>query len=131
MNNVKFSKLFAGFMDWEIFNEFSAFTPGLGSTDCWQYEDMKFDTWDWLMPVIEKIHSPMRVKIYGVYRNIEGADVNVIIHRGSQTNRYISFKIEYGRRFKEFTEYKQEGETMLEPTYRFAVKFIRWFNEHK
>ena len=88
-------------------------------------------SWDALMPILEKIHSPMRVKLYGAYRKIGGEEYNVLIHRGSQTGRYITLKIEYGRRFKEFTEYRQEGETMLEPTYRFVVKFIKWYNEHQ
>jgi hypothetical protein len=87
--------------------------------------------WNWLMPVVEKIHSPMRVKIYGTYRDIQGEDVNVIVHRASTTSRNITLKIEYGRRFKEFTHYKKEGETMLEPTHRFVVDFITWYNKHK
>jgi len=102
------------------------YTWAVNSPLCWEY-----DTWNWLMSVVEEIHSPMRVKIYGQYRDIEGEDVNVIVHRGSSTNRYITLKVEYGRRFKEFTHYKKEGETMLEPTYRFVVDFIKWYNKHK
>jgi len=89
------------------------------------------NSYDALMPVLDKINSPMRVKIYGVYREIQGEEVNVLIHNSWQTQRYITLKIEYGRRFKEFTEYTQDGETILQPMYRLIVNFIKWYNKHQ
>jgi hypothetical protein len=48
-------QLIARYMGWKEFNAFCATNPGDGD-DCWQYEDMKFDTsWEWLMEVAEKI----------------------------------------------------------------------------
>jgi len=103
------------------------YTWGCNSPESWRYNK----SWDWLMSVVEEIHSPMRVKIYGVYRDVQGEDVDVIVHRGSTTSRYVTLKMEYGRRFKEFTHYKKESETMFEPTYRFVIDFILWYNKHK
>ena len=88
-------------------------------------EELRYNkSWDWLMPVVAKIHSDMKVELRGV-------DVDVIIHSASQTHRYITLKIEYGRRFAEFTEYRGTTETMLEPVYRFVISFIKWHNDHK
>jgi hypothetical protein len=93
-------------------------------------EEITEISWDSIMPIIERISSPMSLKIYGVYRDIRGEDVQVIIHNAWQTTRYITLKIEYGRRFKEFTEYKSDDETMLNVCYRFVVNFIKWYNQH-
>ena len=93
--------------------------------------EIKEVSYNTIMPIIEKINSPMCVKIYGVYREIDGEDVQVITHNSWHTQRYITLKIEYGRRFKEITTYKKENRDMLDMYYRFVVEFITWFNEHR
>jgi len=94
--------------------------------------DLLYDkSWDWLMPVMEKMSSPLIVKVWGTYRSIEGEDVQLIVHQNVRTTRYVALNLEYGRRFKEFMEYKKDGETMFEPCYRVVIKFIKWYNEHK
>ncbi len=94
-------------------------------------EEINEISYNTIMPIIERINSPMRVRIYGVYREIEGEDVQVITHNSWHTQRYITLKIEYGRRFKEITTYKKEDNGMLDMYYRFVVEFITWFNAHR
>jgi len=91
-------------------------------------DELNYDkSWLLLKQVLRKMRSPLRTKIFGVYREPEGEIVKIIIHNFSLTKRYIVFKFEYGRRFKEIIEYRQDGETMIEPTYRLIIEFMKWY----
>lgn len=78
-------------------------------------------SWDWLMPVVEKIES------LGFWTNISA--------HTSFDNKYKSFAI---KRIKPKSDgeyvYNYEGdwnESKIEAVYQGVIEFIKWFNEHQ
>ena len=72
------------------------------------YEDCELEyhtSWDWLMPVVEKIES-----IGGQQVFINGSSCNI-----------------YGERHETIKAYGNK----LESTYASVVEFIKWYNENK
>lgn len=79
------------------------------------------NSWDWLMPVVEKIES------LGFWTNISA--------HTSFDNKYKSFAI---KRIKPKSDgeyvYNYEGdwnESKIEAVYQGVIEFIKWFNEHQ
>ena len=78
-------------------------------------------SWDWLMPVVEKI------EVLEVGNNKDLKDIFVILKKGTckiyvQTNSTLD-KFYY-------EEYYFKG-SLIENTYKAVVQFIKWYNENK
>jgi hypothetical protein len=85
-------------------------------------EDLQYYTsWDWLMPVVEKIES-------GEY---------AIIHTTYFGKNHVYIRAEHERKFKHIdfwwgeAESDNKCETKLEATYKAVVEFIKWYNKNK
>lgn len=102
------NELIAEFMDWRE-SENNGISPQT--------------SWDWLMPVIEKIQEPEISKIGISVRTA----ANVYIY-------YKACRIEYSGD-EESGDYKGEwgiqtkGKTKIEAAYKAVVKFIKWYNQ--
>ena len=85
---------------------------GSGKSSCWDIEDLQYhSSWEWLMPVIEKIEE--LGADFGIKRN------KVLIHG------FVQNKIEI---------YRWESGTIhskIENTFDGVVEFIKWFNKIK
>lgn len=74
-------------------------------------------SWDWLMPVVEKIEG-LENSIYQVDIMQEGAR---ILKRCKHFDKPIDCTVSK----------MPEGTTKLEATYKAVVQFIKWYNENK
>lgn len=82
-------------------------------------DDLRYATsWDWLMPVVDKIQTPEIIKNRIVR---EPADVTIF---------YKNCKIEYMSEDLDYCESSQ-GETKSEAVYKAVVQFIDWYNQQK
>lgn len=88
-------------------------------------------SYDWLIPVIEKIKNLRSVVIYGMYREPEGEKVDIILHRLDLSFQYCTIKIEYGRRFKTITRYYDKDGGMKNSVYLMVIEFITWYNKNQ
>ena len=70
MNNKKIAE----FMGYKKLDDFRCEHPECG--EVWMFEDMRyFSSWDWLMPVVEKIESLSKQKNgFWIYRNTVSID---------------------------------------------------------
>jgi hypothetical protein len=89
-------------------------------------ELMGYDTsWDWLMPVVEKIES-LGVKFWvkgntcRVYINRELAELDSNVEWNGISTEFEGFFFIYF-----------EEKTKKEATYKAVVEFIKWYNENK
>jgi hypothetical protein len=93
----------------------------------WNENNLKYHTsWDWLMPVVEKIETPMFDK-NGQFISRTGADVQIL---------YKACIIEYEPDEEsgdpcEETKIQVSGETKLEAVYNAVYQFITWYNQQK
>lgn len=89
------------------------FPVGWANSQKRQYHtsELKFSTsWDWLMPVVEKIENMMfQVEIHTAYTNINGEFGDV--------------------KYNQDSCFEAQEETKLIVTYRAVVRFIKWYNE--
>lgn len=81
--------------------------------------------------IIDKICSGLTVRIYGSHRDINGEDVDIIIHNFTNRKHYSTLKIEYGRRFIEFNECCDNVIDLPITAFMMVVKFVKWYNQHK
>ena len=107
------NKLIAEFMDLEMEVSNKGITEyyhrEFDSGEWYEAEDLPYDEWNWLMPVVEKIEG-LRDSKGNAYRfsidmcnaQIEGANIEIL-----------------GGAFK------------LDTTYKAVVEFIKWYNEQK
>lgn len=95
--------------------------------------DLCFDSsWDWLMPVVEKIGiQKMKVRVFGLLLSDEGEEVNLICENFSIANRWVTIKFEYFRRYYEKTYYyKEDKSDKIESVWLAVVEFIKWYNKN-
>ena len=93
----------------------------------WKLEGLKYDkSWDWLMPVIEKIEK-LEVKGYEEDKEfiqqftVEISNEQCVIHR--------DFAPQYWGTETDFLElYDCNNMSKIESTFTAIVKFIEWFN---
>ena len=142
MNIVEKNKLIAQFLGWELYNglnpkwngSFETNKPFLGSRVYEQHE-LKFNTsWDWLMPVVEKIenyHTPNFYSFdegnendYSVSFSIDSSCIICTIH-------YKQPDPTKQRKTKQFSTNVQTLKmSKIEPTYNVVVDFIKFYNEN-
>lgn len=88
----------------EIFDFMGCVHSNNEEIDKWEMEKLKYHTsWDWLMPVVEKIEYEANVTICRQSCHIENDDILI--------ERY--------------------GDTKIESIYLAVVAFIKWHNEQK
>lgn len=116
MDTIEQNKLIAEFMGAKM-RKNGYFYDGITFSTGWNTcrpENMKYhDSWDWLMPVVEKIHGLgwlPTLTFGGRYRSYSRA----VFH--NPNNREL---------------FDREAETMIEATYKAIVQFIQWYNENK
>lgn len=68
-------------------------------------------SWDWLMPVVEKIHAHAKI-------NVTITKYSTRIDRAGIFNP------------QKIAEYGVEGDTMLFNTYRAVIDYITWYNSN-
>tara|TARA_R110000868_G_scaffold411134_1_gene701929 strand:- start:28 stop:396 length:369 start_codon:yes stop_codon:yes gene_type:complete len=116
------NKLIAEFMGWTVQRrEFSVNKNPL--TNEWLSDDkLLFHTsWDWLMPVVEKIGLLKDSSLTISYRE-DLIPMVTTYHKGGFVNTWgVVSKKPTGNRVT----------TMKEATYNSVVEFIKWFNENK
>lgn len=102
MNTAESNKLIADFMGMN----FAEDNPVLG---------FYRKSWDWLMPVVEKIQH---------IDNLGDVHVNFQIEMMGAVELWIDYKRIFARTAFE------EG-TLINAVYEGVIEFIKWFNEHK
>ena len=104
--------------------------------DAWSHKDIEYSTsWDWIMPVVEKIESlDLSEWMYswedidGSTRyNFEGVSVEI---ENKRCWIYINLSLDPYWTVNEKT-FKVKYETKLEAVYESVVEFIEWYNERK
>lgn len=85
--------------------------------------EIQYDTsWDWLMPVVEKI---------GGITDVDGHPlVEMSITYNSCSFAYGEAELPEGATFGEGAVYNEHGATLLEMVYLAVVEFVQWYNEH-
>lgn len=73
------------------------------------------NSFDWLMPVVEKIES------------LE----NYVIHQTFFNKREVVIKAEYNREFKNISINYEQPNQKLQATYKAVVEFIKWYNHEQ
>lgn len=68
------NKVIAKFMGYKMIDEYRCEQPDCG--EVWMFEDMPYySSWDWLMPVVEKIESLNNQRNgFWIYRNVVSID---------------------------------------------------------
>ena len=102
--------------------------------DSWSHGDVEYHkSWDWLMPVVEKIES-LDLKEYGYqWEGIDGKteynnqSIYVEIER-NQCWIYMNLQLDPFHTFNEVT-HRQKFGSKLEATYAAVVEFIEYYNK--
>lgn len=81
-------------------------------------------SWDWLIPVVEKIHTP---EISEDGNRIIRSDADVTIFYKACQIQYNADEDSGDERGEWSTH--QQGETKLEAVYKAVVEFIKWYNQ--
>jgi hypothetical protein len=89
---------------------------------------LKYDTsWDWLMPVVEKIETICYVGLDAVHVRIEGAKCKIwTSYDEKEFLKLTGDDNNEDNKFKVGCSYK----TKIESTYQCVVDFIKWYNEN-
>jgi hypothetical protein len=117
--------LIAKFMEWRLHEGFNYITPhfqnyvsvgnGLCQTPVHRFEELEFHkSWDWLMPVVERIEETNFVKITRGFCGINET-------KTSTFNAWASYRIKV----------QTKGESKIEIVYKTVVEFIKWYNKQK
>src|SRR5687768_9741 len=95
-----------------------------GGTKKVPFQNWQYDTsWDWLMPVVEKLQEP-EVKKGRIVR--ESANIQIFYK-----NCFIEYIDEELDATYDLHPNGVQGETKLEATYKAIVEFIKWYNSEK
>ena len=126
MNTTENNKLIAEFMGLEPYNLKYIKHPFFKREKEIHVVNLKYHTsWDWLMPVVEKIES-LGVKFWvkgntcRVYINRELAELDSNVEWNGISTEFEGFFFIYF-----------EEKTKKEATYKAVVEFIKWYNENK
>jgi hypothetical protein len=81
---------------------------------------MKFHTsWDWLMPVVEKIDFHVEMPNGDYFQTSIGKHKTSIFRKDRRSIPYLQEEISSG------------GEGRLKDTYETVIQFIKWYNENR
>ena len=125
MNTLEGNTLIAEFMGWDKWNtgtfetpfEDASYVNGEPNHFC-EARHLKFySSWDWLMPVVEKIES-MSYKVHINTGNCEIYSCELFEKDNLIINKY------YG-------DFKNEITTKITAVWLACVDFIKWYNENK
>lgn len=85
---------------------------------CENFELKYHSSWDWLMPVVEKIES-LKLNGHRYYVEIrhESCEISVAINKGANTNKIYS-------------SLWQNHSSKIDAVYNAVVQFIKWYNEN-
>ena len=88
---------------------------------CYKLDDQKIhyhSSWDWLMPVIEKINYGLEMPNGDYFQVSIGKHKTSIFRKDKQAVPYLSEEICSG------------GGTMIENTFYAVIEFIKWYNQN-
>ena len=106
------NKLIAEFMDWtKPFNEIHDATLYKVEQGTFELDELQYHTsWDWLMPVVEKIEfeSNPEVRFIIMQHDCEIQEIN-------------------GGHWRDLIEFNETSK--LQATYKAVVEFIKWYNK--
>jgi hypothetical protein len=129
---MEHNKLIAEFMDVKIGVDSYSYRPG--QSDLLKEENLNYHkSWDWLIPVVEKIES-LDLKEYGYqWEGIDGETEynNGPIYVEIERNKcwiYMDLSLDPSHTFNEKT-YNTEFPTKIDATYAAIVEFIERYNE--
>ena len=116
------NKIIAEFMSWDSNESKTVFyepTDEVQGIDGFTLENLPFDSWNWLMEVVEKIEG---LEFYPKNSTCIGFD---------------SFGIEINKNRCDITRYgdfthlllQGQGKTRIEAVYNACIEFIKWYNE--
>ena len=123
------NKLIAQFIDLKINDEdynivpknmFNDFVTNVMKECDW--DTLEFhESWDWLMPVVEKIES-LKPNNWNVKCVIFGYKSLIIVSDPQKGGQWNSLITEYDEKYKNHTK--------LEKTYTAVIEFITWYNRN-
>ena len=116
-NTLENSKLIADFIGADLLKDLLSDNNGFININVDIYEQCKFHSdWNWLMEVVEKIHS---MQSYGVFINPNGTYIQ------DEDDKIICMT---------FKNEEVNGEIIsssnIEATFNCCVEFIKWYNNH-
>jgi len=120
------NKLIAEFMGMEVIYDgisyFFYYTDKKGIERVTQINNLYNDSWEWMMPVIEKINS-FQAKYVGSGVSLHHRNCLLGYHASSNGSHVYE---------KSFDTYKNDQtKTLLENTFDAIVEFINWYNKNK
>lgn len=136
MTTEEGNKLIAEFMGGEIQPDLTCNNYGKMSIPQWAFIKYNFDTmriggyeyhtsWDWLMPVVEKIDGLKCDKAGSVICQTNTTSHSFYInYNDGKSTCYCHPKYYDGR-------HREEGESRIENVWQAVVKFIQWYNQNK
>ena len=116
-NTLENSKLIADFIGADLLKDLLSDNNGFININVDIYEQCKFHSdWNWLMEVVEKIHS---MQSYGVFINPNGTYIQ------DEDDKIICMT---------FKNEEVNGEIIsssnIEATFNCCAEFIKWYNNH-
>lgn len=97
---------------------------------------MKYhDSWDWLMPVVEKIETmpiPLTEKYKkGFLKNATEANIEIYtLYDSREEFKCWNFRVEFVMG-KHICDNSERWATKLAATYQAAIKFLKWYKEYQ
>lgn len=137
MGTIENNKLIAEFMgdkSADTQEQYDEFVENGFKSNTWHTNELCYDaSWDWLMPVVEKIEKTSWVsndllatwteQPFNVHIKTSDTEIEIDgIHKSSKV--YQSSPFNYGTK-------DIKGKSKLELTYLICVNFIQWYNQNK
>ena len=131
---IEGNRFIAEFLGYKVFNKRYPLNHGIGAPEAFEgYKSMivqkaKYHTsWDWLMPVVEKIES-IRHPEYGWFQvSVQGNSCSI-------QSEHL-WKVLQGHPNKTYKAYTSDPDaifpTKIESTWYVVVEFIKWYNTHQ
>lgn len=123
------NQLIAQFMGAKVINDtdynyavyrFENRKPG----DCYLHQMEYHSSWDWLMPVVEKIEAMGHKTIIGG-GDYWGNYMNILFGKNEKEHRELLLTVDAE------TKAMNKGDSKIEAVYSTVVDFIKWYNQQK